>query len=586
MDFRNMLSRAVSRVDGWANLLTGVGSALGVRGRGSYEFQGADRLGDGMLELLYSQDAYAAKICESVPKHALRRGFKVKCSDPAAETTINARVVSLQMSRRLREAWTWARVFGGGAVVMGCDDGRAPEEPLDPAALRSVRFLVSVTSRELYPERWETDPLSARFGEPTVYRLQRNGGGGGTEMSLVHHTRVARFEGLTTTRTRRLQLRGWGESYLQRAVDLLTEWHGAHAAVNDLVQQSSVGVFKMKDLMSLVGSDPEGLLKARMAAMDLARSVARAILLDAEGESYERVEVGALTGLPDILDRYSLRLAGAVDMPVSILLGREPAGMNATGESDTRAWYDAIDAEREMDLKPAIETIVRLVLRSSDGPTKGIEPEGWSVEFPPLWQATEAERATLRQAVAVTDGLYIDKQVITPEEVAVNRFPAEGWSAETSIDLAARKAVQEADALEGASQATAPGAEHAEGIAAVIARVAGREIPRGAGVMLLVESFGMVPEAADMVMGETGRTFFTKPDPSAVAELDSMRSENTALKASNQGHKAYTARIIQRAREGGLELGAFTASAPTATVEGDDLKPGDVVEVPATTGVE
>jgi phage-related protein (TIGR01555 family) len=438
VDFKRLVARAVERVDGWANVLTGVGTVLGGQGRSSYSYQGAERLGEGMLEELYHSDAYAARICEAVPKHALRRGFTVKVGDIATETAVQQAVTRLHVVPRLREAWTWARVFGGGAVLLGCDDGRDPAEPLDTVALRRVLFVTSVTSRELWPETWELDPLNERFGEPVIYRLTRVGGGGGMDTSRVHHSRLVRFEGLPTTRQRRITLKGWGESYLQRAHDLLVEWNGAHTAVNDLVQQSSIGVFKMKDLMSLVASDPDGTLKKRMEAMDLARSVAKSILLDSEGEAYERVEVGALTGLPDLLDRYSLRLAGALEMPVSILLGREPAGLNATGEADTRAWYDSIDAERETILKPAVERIVRLVLLSQEGPTSAKEPEGWSVEFPPLWQPTESERATLRKTVADTDAVYLQNGVLTPEEVARSRFRPEGWSAETEVDIAAR----------------------------------------------------------------------------------------------------------------------------------------------------
>lgn len=440
MDFQGMLVRAVSRVDGWANVLTGVGSVLGRRGRGSYEWQGNPRLGEAILEELYHSDAYAARICEAVPKHALRRGFTVKVGDVGLETKVNSAITALRVAPRLREAWTWARLFGGGAVVLGCDDGRDPSRPLDTTALRQVLWTVSVTSRELWPETWELNPLSPRFGEPVIYRLTRIGGGGGMDTSRIHHSRVVRFEGLPTTRSRRITLKGWGESYLQRAYDLLLEWNGAHTAVTDLVQQASVGVFKMKDLMTMVGSDPEGLLKKRMEAMDMARSVARSILLDAEGESYERVEVGALTGLPDLLDRYSLRLAGALEMPVSILLGRAPAGLNATGESDMRAWYDAVDVERQMVLKPAIARIVKLVLLSQAGPTSAQEPAGWSIDFPPLWEMTPKETAELRKIVADTDGVYLDRGVTTPEEVCESRFRPEGWSMETEVDLGARPA--------------------------------------------------------------------------------------------------------------------------------------------------
>jgi len=439
MGFIERVRGAIERVDGWANVLTGVGNVLGRKGRGSYDYQGAERLGEGMLEELYHSDAYAARICEAVPKQALRRGFEVKVSDAATQTAINDAITRLHVTPRLREAWTWARVFGGGAVLLGCDDGRDPSEPIDETALRRVLFLASVTARELWPETWELDPYSERFGEPVIYRLTRVGGGGGMDTSRVHHSRLVRFEGLPTTRQRRITLKGWGESYLQRAHDLLVEWNGAHAAVNDLVQQSSIGVFRMKDLMSMVASDPEGLLAKRMEAMDLARSVARSILLDAEGEAYERVEVGALTGLPDLLDRYSLRLAGALEMPVSILLGREPAGLNATGEADTRAWYDAIDAERETVLKPAVERIVKLLLLSQQGPTSAQVPEGWSIGFPPLWQPTEKETAELRKLVAETDALYVrDVGAVTPEEVARSRFRPEGWSMETEVDLDAR----------------------------------------------------------------------------------------------------------------------------------------------------
>jgi len=570
--YKEMLARAVARVDGWANVLTGVGQVMGRRSRGSYEWQGQGRLSDAQLEDLHNGDPYAARICEAVPKHALRRGFKVKVGDVALETAVARDVARVQVVPRMREAWTWARAFGGGAVVIGADDGRLASEPLDPTALRRVLFLASVTSRELWPDTWENNSLDPRFGEPVTYRLQRNSGGGGVESSIVHHTRVVRFDGLPTTRTRRITLKGWGESYLQRTYELLQEWNGAHTAVTDLVQQASVGVYKMKRLAELIGSDPEGLLKKRMEALDMGRSVAKSILLDAEGEAYERVEVGALSGLPDLLDRYSLRLAGALEMPVSILLGRAPAGLNATGESDMRAWYDALDAEREMVLKPAVERVVRLVLLSQAGPTSAREPEGWSIEFPPLWQMTPTEQADLRGKVAATDWGNIDKGVTTPEEVAVSRFRPEGWSMETEVDLDARKA-----SMGGAGGDPA----QVDAVAAVVAKVAGREVPRETGIASLVQLLGVDAAAAEELMGETGRSFFTKPDPAAVAELETMRGENAKLKASNQGHAAYTARLIQRARDGGLELGAFTAKAPTETAEGDELEVGDVVAVPA-----
>ena len=127
-------------------------------------------------------------------------------------------------------------------------------------------------------------------------------------------------------------------------------------------------------------------------------------------------------------------------MPVAVLLGRSPAGLNATGDADTRGWDDVVDGERRTVLLPALERVVRLLLLSREGPTRGVEPEGWSVVLPPLRTPTPSEDAALRKAVADTDVAYVQAGVLAPEEVARSRFRPEGWSAETSVDLEARDA--------------------------------------------------------------------------------------------------------------------------------------------------
>lgn len=569
------LRRAVmSRVDGWANLLTGVGAQAGAQHRARFTFQGPDLQGMAALEQLYHFDPFARRIAEAVPSAAMRPGFKVRVGQDAGgaevETAINGALDDLMVARRVREAWTWARVVGGGALVLGLDDGRRAEQPLEEEVLVAVRWVVSVTAQELIPHTWDSDPLSARFGEPVLYRLQRTSSGGASDNSLVHFTRVVRFEGLPTTRQRRAQLQGWGESYLQNVYSLLEEWNGAHASVTELLQQASVGVLKMRDLMALLGSDPDGLLKARLEAMDLARSVARSVLLDADGESYERTEVGALSGLPDLLDRYSLRVAGATGMPVAVLLGRSPAGLNATGDADTRGWDDVVGAERRTVLLPALERVTRLLLLSREGPTQGVEPEGWSVHLPPLRTSTPKEEAELRKLVADTDVAYLTAQVLTPEEVARSRWRPEGWSAETTVDLAAR---EEPGVTGDPAQADA--------VAGIVAKVASRELPRDTGVAMLVELLGADAATAERLMGETGRTFFTTPDPTVVAGVDEANARAKKAEASLRGHQQYTARLIEQAKAGGLKLGAFTSREPTEVEEGEPLEAGDVVAVPA-----
>ncbi|MBL8605620.1 MAG: 2'-5' RNA ligase family protein [Myxococcales bacterium] len=114
--------------------------------------------------------------------------------------------------------------------------------------------------------------------------------------------------------------------------------------------------------------------------------------------------------------------------------------------------------------------------------------------------------------------------------------------------------------------------------------MAAREIPRATGVELLAQAFELDATAADRAMGEAGRTWFTAPEPTHAAEMDAMRADLAKAQASLRGHQAYTARLIQRAKAGGLELGAFTAREPTEVGEGDVLEQGDVVAVPVQDG--
>lgn len=572
------LAAAMTRFDSWVNALTRVGLDYG---KNAFTFVNNGRLTDQMLEDLYNGDPYAATICHVFPDESIRQGFALKLGSPEVETATKEALDGLGGVEKLAESWTWARCFGGGVVFVGADDGQDPAEPLREDAIRAVRFLTVLDKRELMPQRWYTDPLDARFGTPKTYRFAVSGGGGGTDTREVHQTRLIRFDGARTTRRERARNNGWGLSELQRTFTALQQFNGAYASSATLLQEASQGVLSIKNLYRLLAQDKDDTLKKRFEAMDMARSIGRSVLIDADGEKYERIESGAFSGLPDTVDRFMFLLAGASRIPVTILMGQAPAGLNATGDSDVRTFYDRTRTMQISTLKPRLLRLVRLFLLAKEGPADGRLPPTLNVEFAKLYQMTPKEEAELRKLVADTDGVNIERGIVTAEEVAISRFRKEGWSMETQIDLDARKAAMDADADDPA-QGDAPGGDHADAAAAVLAKVAAREIPRDAGVALLVSSLGMTPEEAEAVMGETGRSFWTKPDPAHVAELDATRAENAALKRSQTSTKAMLARVLERNRNGELVLGNVIAAEPTDTEAGDVLEEGDVVAVPAS----
>jgi phage-related protein (TIGR01555 family) len=147
-------------------------------------------------------------------------------------------------------------------------------------------------------------------------------------------------------------------------------------------------------------------------------------LLDAEDEEFRRDSYG-FSGVPEILEKMMLRLAAAARLPVSLLMGQAPAGMNATGESDTRFFYDQVRAEQEA-LKPKVERLVKILV--------GNEQAKVDIEFPALWQMTDREKAELRRMEAETDRIYLQEGVLLPEEVAIKRFSAGDFA----IDVTSR----------------------------------------------------------------------------------------------------------------------------------------------------
>ncbi len=460
MAFTDRLKSAIARrFDGWFNQTTGVGAQ---NGRASMRFgvMEGEYLGLGDLENLYNFDGVCARVVDAVPEHALRQGFTVSTGESEQETALLAAIDDLHVVEFVRRAWTWGRLFGGGALLIGADDGCAPEEPLDESQLRRVLWLADIDRRDLYPLTWESDFDSPRFGQPVLYSLTRMGGTRSQTLT-VHHTRLVRFEGPTPTRRRRLTLNGWGDSVLQRCYQEVMQLRGAFAASGELVQQASQGVIKMKGLMDMMASDSDDLVKKRLWLMNQSISVARAMLLDADGEDYSRSDAGSLGGVADIMDRMVNMVASVSKIPVTVLMGQAPAGLNATGDSDIRNWYDALASEREHVLRARLDRIVRLVLISREGPTRGVEPEGWRVVLPSLWQPTPVEEADIRAKQATIDTAYITAQVLTPEEVAVSRFRKEGYSTDTSIDLEHRQAMIEADATATPDDPAPTGADDA-----------------------------------------------------------------------------------------------------------------------------
>jgi hypothetical protein len=141
-----------------------------------------------------------------------------------------------------------------------------------------------------------------------------------------------------------------------------------------------------------------------------------------------------VAGLPDLLKIFMQHSSAAANIPMTRLFGQQ-LGVLAGATETTRDWYDWIQSYQEEHCKPQVEYLIKLFMLAKDGINKGKEPEEWFFEFNSPWQETDKEKADTRKVIAETDQIYINGGVISPEEVAINRFGPEGYSPETVIDF-------------------------------------------------------------------------------------------------------------------------------------------------------
>lgn len=444
------LDAGLTWLAGWTNPTTGQGTDRDkLRGN---QWAGGIIMSTPLLEDLFAFNDLAYAIVTALPEWGLRHGFDLALGEMTGEPgggAADAQRVESALRSKLDElgahelqvlAGTWGQLHGGGLILLGARDGKKTNEPLDLENLKSLEWIRVVPGAQEYVnvESRDAQVDSGRFGEPVIYRVQEIFAGVAAEPTLWHYTRVIRYPGARTPPRKKQQKQGWDLSILDRVVSKLSLHDTTWDNVGAMVADGSQGVWKIKGLMQAALTGKAGALQERFRIADQARSMFRSLLLDSDGESFDYVH-RQFGGIADLLAQSAIRTAAAAQMPVTVLYGQSPAGMNATGESDIRLWYDRVEQYQEDVLRSRLEQLVRLVLRSKEGPTGGVEPPAWRVNFRPVRKETPMEGAELRARQAQIDVAYINAGVLAALEVALSRFTSEGWSGETQIDVPARE---------------------------------------------------------------------------------------------------------------------------------------------------
>lgn len=528
------VQRAVKIADGWASALTGLGFTQ--RDKTLNARFVPDILTDQEAEDIYRGDDMAARIIDRPVGEMLRQGFSLSLDLPGKtdeerskiERAIMGKLGDLKVKGKYGRALRWERAYGGGGIFIGADDGGRPmREPLNLAAVRTVRWLNVLHKRELTPVEWYSDPKEPDFGEPSVYRINPRSVFGVNNAELnnaeVHASRLILFKGIEVSENQLANNNGWGDSNLVRCNRVLSRFDQSWSSAAILLADFAQAVIKIKGLAELLEANDCDAVVNRAIGVDFSRSAARAVIIDSE-EEYER-KATPITGMPEMLQQFALRLSAAAEMPVSLLLGQAPAGLAATGDADIRFFYDLIAEKQDDKLRPALEYLIKILLLSKDGPTGGVEPDSWEIVFNSLWQPSQPEQADIRLKTAQADDVWLSHGVISPDECAESRFGGGTFSTNTVIDLKLREKMK-----------TLPAEAEGEPTPPTDPSVDPAETPPTTNVTVTptaVESIVSVNEAR--IKAGYGPKLLPngQPDPDGDLDVDVYRAKKASITAAN-----------------------------------------------------
>lgn len=465
---RVALTDAVALLDGFVNEITGAGTSRSKLSHGIYRAE--PLLGWAELEALFKDNDLARKIVSKPVDDALRAGFGLRRKNSTPEkdqedaAALLAAYGKLTKDRlggdKLKRAAVMARLHGGGGLILGALGGAPVSEKLEDENVTELNFVVDWDRREMTATSWYPD------GTPKVFEYAAMNSKGAQGVQRFHESRLLFFPGALTTNEGRRLNQDWDNSVLQAVYQTLRSFDQMFSSTDAMFANASQAIFKLQGLIqALAEADGEGIedAKTRLALLDMMRSAFRAVFLEAGGgaandpeEKFELVESKTLGTLDKVIQQYYIRLAAAAGMPLTVLLGMSPSGMDATGESDMILYYNMVDVYRKEALAPQILRIIKMLHRSEK--IEG-DADEWELVWPELQRPSPLDIATAEKMAADACVALVQAQVILPEEVALSLrqiMPALGLV----IDAASReKALKAALAEVAKREMTGPAKE-------------------------------------------------------------------------------------------------------------------------------
>ena len=386
--------------DGYSNAAAFLGGDSPLFASGTFVRSGLTADPD-LLTAMYRESWLTMRIIDMPSEDMTRAWYKLTSSLSGEQLHALRRLEARHsVKQEITTALRWARLYGGSLALMVI---RGEEDRLDrpleqdlllPDCFRGLLVLDRAQGIEPSPEL-VSDLDDPDYGLPESYTVNLD-----TEDSrsvVLHHSRVLRFVGRELPRMETVRENYWGASEMEHIHDELLKRSAASANIAQLIFQANITTLKMSDFGDVLGAGTEEQRQSVEYAMGVENRFRTSfgIQLLSRDDSFEN-HAYSFAGLSEIYEQFMMDMAGAAEIPATKLFGRSPQGMNATGESDLRNYYDMIASLQERQLRPALEKLLPVMAASCWGEV----PEDLEFVFEPVMTNSPAERAELVQKLS------------------------------------------------------------------------------------------------------------------------------------------------------------------------------------------
>lgn len=363
-----------------------------------------------LLDSMYRSSWVCGQAVDVVAEDMTRAGVTINSAlSPDENEAIQGSMESLGLWNQLSDTIKWGRLYGGAIGVLLLD-GQDMATPLRLETIGRGQF------KGILPlDRWMVQPslqnLVKEFGPalglPKFYDVVAD------SMALprmrIHYSRVIRIDGQDLPYFQRIAENLWGQSVLERLYDRLLAFDSTTQGAAQLVYKAHLRTLKVDGLREILAMGGPA-LRALVENVEMIRRMqTNEGLTVVDGKDEFETHQYAFSGLDSLLLQFGQQLSGALQIPLVRLFGQSPAGLNSSGESDLRTYYDNIKQQQERRMRSPIGLVLDVTCRSELGKPL---PPGTTHEFNPLWQLSDVEKADVAQKIGETVANALDAGLI------------------------------------------------------------------------------------------------------------------------------------------------------------------------------